>query len=183
MCFSATASFIAGGSLTAAGIGVLRNAKARPRVAFAAIPLLFGIQQLVEGVVWISFGHPIVHAAAAHLYTLFSHVFWPFYLPLAVTLMETGPRRKRILTRFVFFGLAVSLYLMIFVVNGPVTVSVVQNCLAYQVPNPDSPLLLAAYLIATCVSCQISSHKLVRDRKSTRLNSSHIQKSRMPSSA
>jgi hypothetical protein len=162
MCFSATASFIAGGALSAAGIATLRRAGTKSRVAFASIPLLFGIQQLIEGFVWISFGHPILQSAAASLYAMFSHVLWPFFLPLSIALIETDPRRRRILTHFVFFGLAVSLYLLFHVVNGPVTVSIVQKCLAYHVPNPDSPLVLAAYLIATCVSCQFSSHKFVR---------------------
>ena len=36
----------------------------------------------------------------------------------------------------------------------------------------------------TCSACPITVKKaLMKDRKSTRLNSSHIQKSRMPSSA
>jgi len=43
MCFSATASFVAGTSLSAI------------ELPFAMIPLLFGIQQLVEGIIWLTF--------------------------------------------------------------------------------------------------------------------------------
>ena len=51
MCFSASASFIAGTSLSAVGVAALRNTKARSEQPLAAIPLLFGIQQLTEGVI------------------------------------------------------------------------------------------------------------------------------------
>ena len=54
MCFSASASFIAGTSLSAVGVAALRNTKARSEQPLAAIPLLFGIQQLAEGVIWLT---------------------------------------------------------------------------------------------------------------------------------
>lgn len=51
MCFSAAASFIAGTTLSAIGVATLRNTKTTSELPFAAIPLLFGLQQLTEGVV------------------------------------------------------------------------------------------------------------------------------------
>ena len=51
MCFSAPASFIAGTALSAIGLVALRNTRKRTEVPFAMIPLLFGIQQLIEGVI------------------------------------------------------------------------------------------------------------------------------------
>jgi len=55
MCFSASASFIAGASLFAVGVATLKRARARAELPFAMIPLLFGIQQLTEGVIWLTF--------------------------------------------------------------------------------------------------------------------------------
>ena len=60
MCFSATASFTAGAVLLGVGTLTLRSALAsrhshrRRDLPFAAIPLLFAIQQLIEGVVWLT---------------------------------------------------------------------------------------------------------------------------------
>ncbi len=54
MCFSATASFIAGSALSAGGIVTLRMTARRAEIPFAMIPLLFGVQQLIEGMVWLS---------------------------------------------------------------------------------------------------------------------------------
>lgn len=56
MCFSVAASFTAGTFLIGFGVMTLSLARRRKEVPFAAIPLLFGLQQLSEGVVWISFG-------------------------------------------------------------------------------------------------------------------------------
>jgi hypothetical protein len=49
MCFSATASFIAGTTLSIIGIATIRNVERRSELPLALIPLLFGIQQLIEG--------------------------------------------------------------------------------------------------------------------------------------
>ena len=55
MCFSATASFVASGALSALGVATLRATQRKAEIPFATIPLLFGIQQFVEGVLWLSF--------------------------------------------------------------------------------------------------------------------------------
>jgi hypothetical protein len=57
VCFSASASFIAGTSLCAVGVATLKRAEAKTELPFAMIPLLFGIQQLTEGVIWLTFSH------------------------------------------------------------------------------------------------------------------------------
>ena len=48
-------------------------------IPFALIPLLFGIQQLIEGLIWLSFvdGSSIDNASLTLAYSLFSHVLWP----------------------------------------------------------------------------------------------------------
>ena len=54
MCFSATASFMVGGSLTLLGAVMLKRVTHKAELPFAAIPLLFGIQQVIEGMLWLS---------------------------------------------------------------------------------------------------------------------------------
>ena len=51
MCFSATASFSVGALLIGIGALTLKTAKHRREWPLAAIPLLFAIQQLSEGVI------------------------------------------------------------------------------------------------------------------------------------
>jgi hypothetical protein len=55
MCFSASASFIAGATLSAVGLATLRMTKRKAEIPFAMIPLLFGVQQITEGMIWLSF--------------------------------------------------------------------------------------------------------------------------------
>ena len=55
MCFSATASFSAGTVLLGLGTLALKSADRPRELMFAAIPLLFAIQQLTKGVIWLTF--------------------------------------------------------------------------------------------------------------------------------
>ena len=55
MCFSATASFTAGAGLLVIGAITIRLSRDRAELPFAAIPVLFGVQQLIEGALWLTF--------------------------------------------------------------------------------------------------------------------------------
>lgn len=57
MCFSATASFSAGALLLGLGSLTLKSARHPRELPFAAIPPLFAIQQLSEGVLVVSLGY------------------------------------------------------------------------------------------------------------------------------
>ena len=76
MCFSASASFIAGTSLSALGVVSLRRTELKTEQPLAMIPLLFGLQQLSEGVVWLTFSHdaPLLKQTMTYVYSGFSHV-------------------------------------------------------------------------------------------------------------
>ena len=51
MCFSASPSFIAGTSLCAVGVAMLKSMETKTELPLAMILLLFGIRQLTEGVI------------------------------------------------------------------------------------------------------------------------------------
>lgn len=54
MCFSAGASFAAGTALSIVGVLTVRNSRGARELPLALIPLLFGVQQLTEGVLCLS---------------------------------------------------------------------------------------------------------------------------------
>src|SRR3989338_9120138 len=116
MCFSATASFTAGDYLLGLGTLTLRSVRRRRELPFAAIPLLFAIQQLSEGVIWLTFSHeaPLLNTVMTHVYSFFSHVLWPVYVPVAVLLIEPPGRRRQALVAFSSAGIAVGAYLFYF---------------------------------------------------------------------
>ncbi len=162
MCFSATASFAAGGALTAIGGATLAKAKKRSELPFAAIPLLFGIQQLIEGIIWLSFGAPAVQASATFAYAIFSQVLWPIWIPLAIMLLEPDPSRKKILGGFFLVGLGVGSYVLYFTVTSPITATLTAHSIAYTSSHAYPLATIALYIAATCMSCLFSSHRMVK---------------------
>jgi|CXWL01.1.fsa_nt_gi hypothetical protein len=164
MCFSAPASFIAGTALSAIGVAALRKTRARSEVPFAMIPLLFGIQQLTEGVIWLTFSYeaPLLKQVMTYLYSGFSHVLWPIYVPFAMGMMEAVRWRKKTIFAFGVAGVAVSLYLLYFMVATPMVAEVIGSHIVYDSPHFYLIPVMVFYLAATCVSCFFSSHGFVK---------------------
>lgn len=162
MCFSATASFVAGGVLSATGIVTIRKAKTKAEVPFACIPLLFGIQQLVEGVVWLSFGNSLLNSLATNAFLAFALVIWPIFVPIAVLLIETNKTRKKLLLPFVLIGALVGSYLLYTMFAGPYMSHISNNSISYHSGHIHLYLVATFYLLATCGSPFISSQKIVK---------------------
>lgn len=161
MCFSATASFVAGGALSAVGSVMVARAKTKKELPLASIPLLFGIQQLIEGVVWLSFGTPALGTATTYAYALFSHVLWPIFVPFAVLAIETDPARKKMLRLTFLAGASVGLYFLHSILTDPLTAHIVHDSIAYRSPHLYPFTTIVLYLVATCGSCLVSSHKII----------------------
>lgn len=164
MCFSATASFISGTALCVIGIATLKQIKVSVEVPFALIPLLFGIQQLTEGVIWLTFSRdmPLLSQIMTYLYSLFSHVLWPIYVPFAIGLMEAVSWRKKTIIAFGAAGVIAGLYLLYFIIANPMVADVVGRHIVYVSPHFYVVPIMLLYLAATCVSCFFSSHGFVK---------------------
>ena len=111
MCFSAAASFTAGVVLLGVGVLTLRAARRPRELPLAAIPMLFAIQQLTEGVIWLTFSReaPLLDTVMTHVYSFFSHVLWPVSVPVAVLLVEPpGWRRTTLATSTGWCGCSAS---------------------------------------------------------------------------
>lgn len=162
MCFSATASFIAGVSLSALGVATLKKAERKAEIPFAMIPLLFGIQQIIEGMLWLSFRFdtPLLNAAMTYVYTLFSHVLWPIFVPFSIGLVEKIAWRKKAILAFRFIGIAVGLYLLYMIITFPVR-SEVDEHIVYVSPHFYQVPVMVLYLAATCAGAFFSSHKII----------------------
>lgn len=164
MCFSATASFTAAAFLLGLGSLTLKSARGPRERPFAAIPLLFAIQQLSEGVIWLTFRYeaPLLNTVMTHVFSFFSHVLWPIYVPVAVLLIEPpGPRRQALLA-FVVAGLAVGLYLLYILVAFPVVSRPTGQHVEYVSPHFFAALAMTLYLLSTTVSLLLSTHQTVK---------------------
>ena len=164
MCFSATASFTAGAALLGIGAVTISRARGRAELPFALIPALFGVQQLIEGALWLTFPDKAPHANSVltYAYSFFSHVLWPVYVPIAVLLLEPDAWRRKLLAGIALAGAAVGLYLLYFLVTEPITSEVVGRHISYVSPHFYVVPVMTLYVLATCVSSLVSSCNTIR---------------------
>jgi len=164
MCFSMTASLAAGGFLLGVGTMTVKAARRPSEIPFAAIPLLFAIQQLSEGVVWWTFDHdaPGLNFVMTQFYSFFSHVLWPAYVPLAVLLLEPPGGRNRLLKLTAIAGVGVGFYLLYSMFEYPITSRPTGGHIEYVSPHFFAALTMTGYLLATTVSPLLSNEGMVR---------------------
>lgn len=166
MCFSASASFTAGVALLGLGAVAVRRACRLQRhrdLPFALIPVLFGIQQLLEGGLWLSFAGtaPGLNFALTQAYSLFSQVLWPIYVPVAVLLMETVPWRRKVLVAMALAGTAVGTFLLVDLLQTRVVAQVSGQHIVYIFPHLHVLAASGLYLLSTCTSPLLSSQRAV----------------------
>lgn len=165
MCFSATASFAVGVPLIALGAMTLARAERAADKPFAAIPLLFGIQQCVEGGLWIALHNDLVllQSLTTYLFTLFSHIVWPLLTPYAVSRLEHAPGvwRSRLMRLFRLIGVVVAVMLFALVASQPLTAVGGEHIVYVTLFFYGWPMLLL-YIVATGVALLCSSHGPVR---------------------
>lgn len=163
MCFSATASFTAGTLLSGVGTLTLHKSRGKLELPIALVPLLFGIQQLTEGFVWLSLRNdlPQVRVWATYIYSMFSHVLWPIFVPFAILLVEVTRRRRTAITAFLALGVGVGLYLLYFIIRFPVTARIYNRSIFYDSPHFFIGGVLVVYFLATCISGLFSSHRCI----------------------
>ena len=164
MCFSAPASFVAGAALSAVGVATLRLTTSRAEIPFASVPLLFGVQQIIEGLIWLSFreGSPLPNGMLTFAFSMLSHVLWPIFLPFAVSRLETVPWRRKTLAASQIVGVAVGLYLLYFIVQFPVTSQVLGKHIAYESPHFYVVAVTLMYLVGACGGCLVSSSRIIQ---------------------
>jgi hypothetical protein len=167
MCFSAGASFTSGVVLSAIGIVAVKEVKKPSQLAFAGVPLLFGIQQFAEGAVWLALTDP----AYAHfqivgttLFLIMAKIFWPAMIPLSVLLMEEDRKKKRMQSILLAMGLSVSLYYSYCLLFLNVMPHIAGHHIQYISDYPESlavPVFIV-YFIAAVTPLFLSSLKRMR---------------------
>ena len=164
MCFSATASFVAAAGLLAAGVVGVRRATRPAELPLALIPALFGLQQLLEGGVWLTLTHdaPLLNGCLTNTYSAFSQVLWPVYVPLAVLLIEAVPWRRTVLAAFTAAGVAVGVFLGLAMIRNPVLSELRGGHIVYVFPHAHVLTATSLYLLGVCFAPLFSSHRMVR---------------------
>jgi hypothetical protein len=138
MCFSTPVSFAACALLVSAGFYGLRvAAQNNPRyLPLAAIPVVFGIQQACEGLVWVGMetNSSTQVRWGAFGFLAFAYWFWLFWAPWSVAIAEANPTVRRVgwSLGFLGFGYGALLYLPLVFQPGWLAVQVVQHSIEYN---------------------------------------------------
>ncbi|MGZ3919806.1 MAG: DUF6629 family protein [Bacteroidia bacterium] len=164
MCFSAGASFGAGAVLALIGAASITKAKSRSGVFFAAIPLIFSVQQITEGILWLSIadtGNEVIKNIITWIFLFFAQIVWPAWVPYSILKFEDNKGRKGVLTFFLIIGSVVSLYLGWCLLSFHVQAEIAGKHISYE---QDYPTALSRYggflyVLATIVPPFISTVK------------------------
>jgi hypothetical protein len=151
--------------LLGAGAVAVRRARRVAEWPYALIPVWFGVQQLLEGGLWLTLDQPpltCLNTVLTQGFSVFSQVVWPLYIPLAVWLLEPVGWRRRAIGLMALAGAAVSLYLLWYLLRVPAVAKVQGRHIAYIFPHFHQPLATALYLLGACVSPLLSRFKAVR---------------------
>jgi len=164
MCFSAGASFAGGVIISAIGIVTVRKVHKPSQILFASIPLFFGVQQIAEGVLWLTIpltGYETLRNFSAYFFLVMAQVIWPSLIPLSVLFMEESEKRKKTLKALLMVGMVLSAYYGYCLLNYNVNPQIKGFHVQY---NNDFPRSLAMasfifYLVATIAPLFVSSFK------------------------
>lgn len=167
MCFSATASFVATGVTSVAGVGALTGARKPAHLLLAAIPLLFAVHQLAEGLLWLALSRPEYAGwARAAMFTFLSvaEVGWPFWVPLAIRALEDERRRRRVLSALLALGVVVAAARVYGLWAYPVSARIVGQHIQYRLDTPWAIRWPSdiAYAIVTVLPPFVSSIRSIR---------------------
>jgi hypothetical protein len=172
MCFSATASFAAGAVLIPVGAHCINHASKNvpESLPFAAIPLVFGVQQLIEGLLWLSLGGSLdLTFPASFGFLFFAHFFWLWWVPFCVWRLESPGTRKAFALAMIFSGgvYGAMMYFPLLVNDGWLQVSVAKHSIVYEMKLIFDALMprewvRSIYGLIVLVPLLIGSDRLVR---------------------
>ena len=139
MCFSANASFGSGLILAVIGVATVKKSISTKQIIFGSIPLIFSIQQLIEGVVWLTIGNKEylnLSKVSIYIFLFFAQVVWPIVVPLSIYYMNKKDSYKLIQQFFVGVGLTISLYLFLCIIYYDVSAEIIDQHIVYHQGSP-----------------------------------------------
>ena len=161
MCFSTESSFIAVAFLTAISIACAKKVKKKQHYMLAAIPLIFAIQQLTEGILWLSNTRdwPQVQTITPYLFLFFAFFLWPMWIPLSLRLIEPEKNRQKQLTILSMLGILLGAYLYQTVLSHGITAQILDCHIYYNIPLswPEHVVGTVLYLLCTVAAFFVSS--------------------------
>lgn len=165
MCFSASVSFGASVLLLGVGVSAIKKVESPKMLAFASIPILFGIQQLSEGMLWLTLPNPDLinwQHTSIYLFLIFAQIIWPTWMPLSMWLIEKEKGRKKILRYLLILGGTISSYLIYWILISDISAFILGRHIKYSFYYPNQDLHVALYLLASITPLFIASLKRIK---------------------
>jgi hypothetical protein len=163
VCFSPQADLAGGLVICAIGVDAVRHVhRRRDFLMLAGIPMLLGVHQLIEALVWWWLqGHVPggIGRAALWAYLLIAFVVLPVFVPAAVISLEPTRRRKQLMVPFALIGSVIAAVLLAAMVRGPVEVKLAPYHLSYSIRLSGGLLVIACYVVAVCGSLLVSGYR------------------------
>lgn len=167
MCFSANVSFGAGVVIATAGVVSTLKIKLREQIMFAVIPLIFALQQVMEGWVWLTLtsdNYRRWQYVPVTTFLFLAQVVWPVWAPLSILKIEPEPRRRSVLKILCICSLIIAPLQAYRLFFYPPTVEVAMYNIHYglDISIPYFGVALnVLYFMTTIVPAFISSRKSV----------------------
>lgn len=170
MCFSAGASFGAATVLSLAGAGAMAGAQTKAHRLFAAIPMIFSLQQVMEGMLWLSQKNEELRRGELFFtygFLFFALILWPVYIPYSVWLLEKAQSRKNKLGILLMVGSAASICFATALIIYPVNIVIAHHHIHFDFVLPAAIknllwLVNLFYLMATIAAPIISGIKRMK---------------------
>jgi hypothetical protein len=154
MCFSPGADVVVGGIVGVVGVDALRHVREPKQILLASLPLLFGLHQVDEAVVWLGLQGRVSESferVGVWVYLLFALAALPALVPLAVLAVERVAARRRLIGLFAMLGIAVGISLAIALFRGSVGAAIAGHHIAYDVSAlSQGRELTSLYVVAAC---------------------------------
>jgi hypothetical protein len=162
VCFSPQGDLAGGIVVSAIGVDACRHVRGRSQLLLATTPLLLGVHQIDESLVWWSLDGDLSHAVgrvAMWIYLVIALVVVPVLVPVAIWHLAPSRRRRWVQAPFVVLGVAVAGVLLATMIGGPVTVRRGSYHLAYSIGLHSGILVVGLYIVATCGSLLFSGYR------------------------
>jgi hypothetical protein len=163
MCFSPGADAVVGGVVVAIGVDALRHVREPKQIVLASLPVLFGLHQLDEALVWLGLQGRIsesVGRVGIWIYMVFALAALHMLVPIAVFAIERSPARRRVIAACMALGTGVGVALGVSLFRGSVNAVIEGRHISYNVSAlNDGGELTALYVVAACGALVLCSYR------------------------
>ncbi len=130
---------------------------------FASIPLIFAIQQAIEGGLWMTLrGSGEETMLLTGMFLFFALWWWPAFTPFALYQIEPPGWRRTILALSAGLGLALGLFLFARFLINPNPATIVNQCIYYEYTAPYSTAVIVMYIATTVGVGVMSSRYMIK---------------------